>query len=229
MAGHDPTAAPDARLLLSWSGGKDSALALQTLRDRGIEPAGLLTTVTEPDGAVAHHHVAPGLLRAQAAATGLSLHTVALPDPCPNEVYEAQLRAALDAPPLAGVTEIAFGDLHLADVRAYRETLLEQLGRSASFPLWGQDTRELAERFVAEGFSAVVCVVDTQQLDTGFVGRPLDARFLADLPVGVDPCGENGEFHSFVTAGPALAHPIDVAVGRVHTDGRFARAELTLR
>lgn len=229
MAGSGAAPATDAPTVLSWSGGKDAALTLQALRAQGVEPAGLLTTVTERDGAVAQHHVPAELLEAQAAATELPLYTVALPDPCPNEVYEARLHDALHAPPLQDVATIAFGDLHLADVRTYRETLLHRLGRTTRFPLWGQDTRELAARFVSDGFRAIVCVVDTEQLDAGFVGRPLDVRFLADLPPGVDPCGENGEFHSFVTAGPVLRSPIDVEVGASHTDGRFARAELTLR
>jgi uncharacterized protein (TIGR00290 family) len=212
--------------LLSWSGGKDSFLSLQTLRAQGEPISGLLTTVSGPDTVVSHHHVPLGLIEAQAAATGLPLFTVPLPEPCPNEVYEERMRSALEHPDLADVDAVAFGDLFLADVRAYREARMHDAGLLARFPLWGEDSAVLAARFVADGFRAVVCVVDTDQLDPAFVGRDLDAAFLEDLPPHVDPCGEHGEFHTFVTDGPELASPIDVEVVRRRTVGRFAHADL---
>ena len=213
--------------LLSWSGGKDSALSLQALRSQGSEPVGLLTTFSEPDDVVSHHHVSMHLIAAQAAAVGLASYVVGLPEVCPNEVCEQRMRAALDAPELDGVDTIAFGDVFLEDVRVYRELRLREAGVASRFPLWGCDTTRLAERFVADGFRAVVCVVDTEQLDAEFVGRSLDEAFLDDLPPGVDPCGENGEFHSFVTHGPIFHHPVEVEVGAVHTAGRFAGVDLT--
>lgn len=212
--------------LLSWSGGKDSFLSLQALRAQGEPIAGLLTTVSEPDAVVFHHHVPLALIEAQAAATQLPLFTVPLPERCPNEVYEARLRAALDHSDLAHMDAVAFGDLFLDDIRTYREALMREAGLRACFPLWGADSAALAARFVADGFRAVVCVVDTERLDPVFVGRDLDAAFLDDLPSEVDPCGEHGEFHTFVTDGPELAHPIDVEVVGRRTVGRFARADL---
>ena len=212
--------------LLSCSGGKVSALSLQALRSQGSEPVGLLTTFSEPDDVVSHHHVSMHLIAAQAAAVGLASYVVGLPEVCPNEVCEQRMRAALDAPELDGVDTIAFGDVFLEDVRVYRELRLREAGVASRFPLWGCDTTRLAERFVADGFRAVVCVVDTEQLDAEFVGRSLDEAFLDDLPPGVDPCGENGEFHSFVTHGPIFHHPVEVEVGAVHTGGRFARVDL---
>lgn len=212
--------------LLAWSGGKDSVLSLQALRSQGVEVVGLLTTVSEPDAVVAHHHVPLPLLETQAAAVGLPLYTVAIPEPCPNEVYDQRMRAALGHPDLARVAAVAFGDLFLADIRAYRESRMREAGLRARFPLWGSDSAELAARFVDDGFRAVVCVVDTEQLDPAFVGRDLDAAFLDDLPSEVDPSGENGEFHTFVTDGPVLVRPVDVEVVGRRTAGRFARADL---
>jgi uncharacterized protein (TIGR00290 family) len=214
------------RTLLSWSGGKDSALSLQALRSEGSEPVGLLTTYSEPDDVVSHHHVPMRLIVAQAAAVGLASYAVGLPEVCPNEVYEQRMRTALDDPELGGIEAVAFGDLFLEDIRAYREQRMREAGLTARFPLWGIDTARLAQRFVEDGFRAVVCVVDTEQLEATFVGRCLDEDFLDDLPPGVDPCGENGEFHSFVTHGPIFEHPVDVEVGAVSTAGRYARIAL---
>ena len=205
-------------LALSWSGGKDSSLALWQLGD---EVRALLTTVRERDGAVTHHAVPGALLEAQAAAVGVPLLAVPIPDPCPDDVYAARMTAALE-----GVDEVAFGDLFLEDLRAWREERLTSAGRGARFPLWGSDTAALAREFVDAGFSAFVVSVDTTQLDASFAGRPFDASFLDALPAGVDPCGENGEFHTFVTAGPVLAAPIAVCAGRRTGDERFAWLEL---
>jgi uncharacterized protein (TIGR00290 family) len=221
--------AVDGATLLSWSGGKDSAMALHALRRDGVEPVGLLTTFAGPDGAVSHHGVPRDLLERQAAAAALPVVAVDLPDPCPNEVYAARMGAALASVP--ETTTVAFGDLFLADLRAWREERLATAGLAACFPLWGRDSADLARWFGDEGFRGTVCAVDTDQLDAGFVGRPFDARFLADLPASVDPCGEHGEFHTFVTDGPVLARPVPVTVTGTTTDptGRFVRADLAAR
>jgi uncharacterized protein (TIGR00290 family) len=202
-------------LALAWSGGKDSALALHALCTAGREPSALLTTVTEGVERISIHGVRRELLLGQAAATGIPLVEVRIPLPCPNEVYEARMAQALAAAPLDAVTEVAFGDLFLEDVRVYREERLAPTGRRARFPLWGRDTAELARGFLAAGFQAIVATVDPRSLDASFAGRAYDARLLADLPAGVDPCGENGEFHTFVHAGPVFAAPLAVETGAV--------------
>jgi uncharacterized protein (TIGR00290 family) len=199
---------------LSWSGGKDSALALWAMREeQGVEPAALLTTFTEDYGRVSIHAVRRELLEAQAAAVGVPLVEVLIPAACVNEVYEERMAAALDSPPLAEVEEFAFADLFLADIRAYREERLAAIGRRATFPVWGRETAALAERFVAAGFEATLVCVDPRRLDPSFAGRAFDADLLRDLPADVDPCGENGEFHTFVTAGPIFSAPVAVAHG----------------
>jgi uncharacterized protein (TIGR00290 family) len=205
---------------LSWSGGKDSALALWVLREElGIEPVALLTTVTEDYGRVSMHGVRRELVRAQAEAAALPLVEVEIPAACVNAVYEERMAAALAAPPLAGAT-MAFADLFLEDIRAYREERLGSIGRAALFPIWGRETAALARTFVEAGFEATLVCVDPKQLDPSFAGRRFDASLLADLPEGVDACGENGEFHTFVHAGPIFAAPIQVAVGEtVERDG----------
>jgi uncharacterized protein (TIGR00290 family) len=237
-------------VVLSWSGGKDSALALWTMRAEGTEPAALLTTIIEDGDRVGTHAVPAEMVRAQAAAVGLPLIEVPIPEAPSNEVYEQRFTAALDgwlpntqdavpdAPPAAGPTAaaestsspgigtVAFADLFLADIRAYREERLAEIGREAIFPLWGRDTAALAREFVAAGFGATLVVVDTEQLDPGFVGRRFDAELLAELPDGVDPCGENGEFHTFVDSGPIFAAPIPVALGELRDAGRFVYRDL---
>jgi uncharacterized protein (TIGR00290 family) len=201
-------------VVLSWSGGKDSALALWVMREeQGVEPAALLTTFTEDYGRVSMHAVRRELLEAQAAAVGVPLVEVGIPAVCPNEVYEERMAAALDSPSLAEAEEFAFADLFLEDIRAYREERLATIGRRATFPLWGRETGALARRFVDAGFEATLVCVDPRQLDASFAGRAFDADLLRDLPTGVDPCGENGEFHTFVTAGPIFSAPIPVAHG----------------
>jgi uncharacterized protein (TIGR00290 family) len=216
-----PTKGTAPGVALSWSGGKDSALALWAMREElGVEPVALLTTVTEDFDRVSMHGVRRELVRAQAAAAAVPLVEVAIPAACVNAVYEERMAAALAAPPLATAPTMAFADLFLADIRAYREERLGSIGREAIFPLWGRDTAALAERFVAAGFEATLVCVDPAQLDPSFAGRRFDAELLADLPAAVDPCGENGEFHTFVHAGPIFAAPIEVEVGAtVERDG----------
>lgn len=213
-------------LALAWSGGKDSSLALHALRDAGREPDALLTTVTEGVERISIHGVRRELLHAQAAALGIPLVEVRIPLPCPNEVYEARMEEALAAPPLDAATEVAFGDLFLEDVRAYREERLAPSGRRALFPVWGRDTAELARAFVAQGFEAIVATVDPRVLDASFAGRAYDAELLDDLPPTVDPCGENGEFHTFVHAGPIFAAPIAVRTGELVERDGFAYRDI---
>jgi uncharacterized protein (TIGR00290 family) len=202
-------------IVLSWSGGKDSALALWSLR-RGNEPVrALLTTITERYDRVSMHGVRVALLREQARAAGLALVEVAIPPDCSNELYEVRMDEALASGPLRSCRRYAFGDLFLEDVRTYREERLTAAGKEGVWPIWGRDTRELAEEFIAAGFKAIVVCVDPRKLDAGFAGREYDATFLADLPNDVDPCGERGEFHTFVHDGPAFAAEIPCRRGDV--------------
>jgi uncharacterized protein (TIGR00290 family) len=214
-------------LALSWSGGKDSALALHVLRtERAIRPAVLVTTVTEDYGRVSMHGVRRELVQAQAAAADLPLVEVLIPAACPNEVYEARMAHAMAVPPLAGAGTFAFADLFLEDIRAYREQRLAAAGRTATFPLWGRDTGALARGFIDSGFLAVLVCVDPSKLDPGFAGRAYDESLLADLPADVDPCGEHGEFHTFVHAGPVFAHPIAIERGETVTRDGFVFCDL---
>jgi uncharacterized protein (TIGR00290 family) len=209
-------------LALSWSGGKDSALALHALsREHGALPAALLTSVTEDDGRVSMHGVRRELVQAQADAAGVPLVEVAIPAVCPNDVYDARMAGALAVPPLEGVGTMAFADLFLEDIRAYREERLAAAGWIASFPLWGRETGALAREFVDAGFEAVLVCVDPSRLDPSFAGRAYDDALLADLPATVDPCGENGEFHTFVHTGPIFGHPIAIEPGETETRGGF--------
>jgi uncharacterized protein (TIGR00290 family) len=225
---HSPRPAPpdDAKAALAWSGGKDSALALRALRARGIEPAALMTTFTEDHDRVSMHGVRRELVRAQAGAAGLPLVEIDIPAACPNEVYDERMTAALQAPPLDEVEAVTFADLFLEDIRAYREERLAGVERRALFPLWGRDTVALAREFVDAGFEAVLVCVDPAQLDPGFVGRAFDGALLADLPPGVDPCGENGEFHTFVHAGPIFERRIAVERGEPAARDGFAFQDL---
>lgn len=210
-------------LALSWSGGKDSALALWTLRrDHEIEPVALITTVTDEYARVSMHGVRRELLATQAAAVGVPLVEVPIPAACPNEVYEQRMAQALASGGLAAADTIAFGDLFLQDIRAYRIERLARAGKRACFPVWGRDTAELAREFLAAGFEAVAVCVDPRQLDAAFAGRRYDESFLADLPGGVDPCGENGEFHTFVHAGPIFSEPVRCRPGAVVVREGFA-------
>jgi len=214
-------------VVLSWSGGKDSALALWTMREElGVEPAALLTTVNEDHDRISIHGVRRELLRAQAEALGLPSIEVGIPTDSSNDLYEERLEAALAAPPLDALGTVAFADLFLADIRGYREEWMAGIGRRTAFPLWGHGTAALARRFVDAGFAATLVCVDTEQLDAEFVGRAFDLALLGDLPAGVDPCGENGEFHTFVHAGPIFREPIPVVLAERHDAGRFVYQDL---
>jgi uncharacterized protein (TIGR00290 family) len=221
------------QVVLSWSGGKDSALALQALRaDPTIEVRALLTSVTREYDRISVHGVRRSLLERQARQLGLDLITLELDPITTNDAYEnaflgASKRVERELPE---VTAIAFGDLFLSDVRAYRERLLEGTGFEPLFPLWGLDTSELARKFVRDGFVARLVCVDTTQLDRSFAQRAFDDSLLADLPASVDPCGERGEFHTFVSFGPGYDAPVEYSVGEVVLrDERFAYADLLPR
>jgi uncharacterized protein (TIGR00290 family) len=209
-------------VVLSWSGGKDSALTLWTLRrELGIEPAALLTTITDAYDRISMHGVRRELLHAQARAAALPVLEVEIPPACSNDIYEQRLALALSSEEVATAEVVAFGDLFLEDIRAYREQRLAQAGKRALFPLWGRDTAALARTFLETGFEALVVCVDPRRLDPAYAGRPYDHRLLEELPPGVDPCGENGEFHTFVHAGPIFAQAIPVRAGEVRTREGF--------
>jgi uncharacterized protein (TIGR00290 family) len=222
-----PTREP---IVLSWSGGKDSSLALDVLRrDERVEVVGLMTSVTRGYDRISIHGVRRELLETQASALGLPLFEVSLEPTATNESYEAAFHAGVERVRAAHPTlrRIAFGDLFLEDVRAYRERLLAVAGLTAIFPLWGRPTGALAEEFVARGYRANLVCVDTTQLAGTFAGAAFDAALLAALPSDVDPCGERGEFHTFVFGGPIFARPVPVTVGEVVLrEGRFAYCDL---
>ncbi|GEL18359.1 ATP-binding domain-containing protein [Pseudonocardia asaccharolytica] len=215
---------------VSWSSGKDAAFALHTVREtRAVDVVGLLTTMNAATRRVPVHAVPHALVQAQADALGLPLHTVDLPWPCPNDIYEARTNEALTAAGRAGVERLVFGDLHLRDVREYRERSIADSGVAPMFPLWGRPTAELAAEMLRCGLRAVVTCVDPAQAPAELAGRWFDEAFLDGLPDGVDPCGERGEFHTFVVDGPGFTVPVDVAVGPpVERDG-FVVAELAAR
>ena len=217
-------------VVLSWSGGKDSALALQALRrNPDIEVAALLTSVTREYDRISVHGVRRSLLDAQVERLRLPLFEIELPASCTNDVYEAAFYSTLAEirKELRDVSHIAFGELFLEDVRAYRERLLADSGVDPLFPIWGEDTTALARRFIDDGFAARIVCVDTTQLDSSFAGREFDAKFLADLPASIDPCGERGEFHTFVSDGPGFTAAIDYRVGeKVLRDDRFMYCDI---
>ncbi len=217
------------KLLLSWSSGKDSAWALHCLRQRGdYEIAGLLTTLNAAFDRVAMHSTRRALLEEQAAATGLPLRTVPLPWPCSNEQYEAAMRAACHAAVSDGIEAMAFGDLFLEDIRRYREEKLAGTGLSPVFPVWGLDTRHLAEEMITGGLRARIVCVDPKKLPAEFAGRDFDDDLLRDLPPGIDSCGENGEFHTAVYAGPMFRDPIPIESGEVVERDGFVFADVRL-
>jgi uncharacterized protein (TIGR00290 family) len=215
------------KALIAWSSGKDSAWALHEARRAGeFDIVGALTTVTDSFGRVSMHGVREELLRAQLDAAGLPAVVVRIAYPCPNETYERAMAAAMQDAKARGVTHIIFGDLYLEDVRAYREKNLAGTGIAPVFPLWGLPTGRLARDMIEAGVEAHLAVVDLKKLPAAFAGRRFDAALLDALPAGSDPCGENGEFHTFVLAGPMLARKIPVRVGEtVERDG-FAFADM---
>lgn len=214
------------RAWLSWSSGKDSAWCLEVVRRRGeYAVEALLTTVNAEYKRVAMHAVRESLLRAQAESAGLPLVTVPIPSPCPNAVYENAMAAAIARALAEGITHMIFGDLFLEDIRRYRENQLAGTGITPVFPLWGLDTRQLATQMVRAGLQAVLTCVDLRKLDPSFAGRQFDADLLADLPMNVDPCGENGEFHTFAFRGPMFHAPIEVDRGAVVERDGFVFAD----
>ncbi len=217
------------KTLISWSSGKDSAWMLHVLRNGGIaSPAALLTTMNVLAGRVAMHAVREEVLRAQADAAGLPLITVPIPSPCPNEIYEARMGEAVRRAVAEGFTHVAFGDLFLEDVRRYREERLAGSGLQPIFPLWQRPTSPLAQEMLAGGIEAYVTCVDPRVLPASLAGRRYDARLLAELPPGTDPCGERGEFHTCVVAGPMFSRRIDVEPGDVVQRDGFVFADLLI-
>jgi uncharacterized protein (TIGR00290 family) len=214
-------------LVFAWSGGKDSAMALDSLRQNpDFEVAVLLTTVTEGFERISMHGVRRELLRLQAESIGLPLAEVRIPPRCPNSLYESRMAEASLRFRERGVRHIAFGDIFLQDLREYREKNLARLEMYALFPLWDIDTRQLAKRFIRDGFRAVTVSIDPKKLDDSFAGRQLDASFFRDLPAGVDPCGENGEFHTFVFDGPIFRSPVPVRTGQIVERDSFVFCDL---
>jgi uncharacterized protein (TIGR00290 family) len=201
---------------MSWSGGKDSALALWRLRQTpAFDVRAVLTTVTEDYDRVSMHAIRESILAQQASEIGVPVVRVPIPLDCPNALYQERMSKALDDPRIADVLHLAFGDVFLEDVRTYRESQLAAAGKRGVFPLWGEDTAELARSFINEGFRAILTCIDPRRLDASFAGRYFDESLLRDLPETVDPCGENGEFHTLVFEGPIFVRPIRVEVGAV--------------
>ena len=217
------------RLLLSWSSGKDSAWALHVLREQGEhEVVGLLTTLNQARGRVAMHDVRADLLHAQAEAAGVPLWPVDIPWPCSNDEYERILGACMREALRQGVTHVAFGDLFLHDIRAYRESKLAGSGLTPVFPLWGEETRGLAQRMTAAGLRAYIVCVDTRVAPPALAGSVYDGHLLRELPDGVDPCGENGEFHTFCFAGPMFARPLPVRPAASVERDRYVFTDIVL-
>jgi uncharacterized protein (TIGR00290 family) len=215
------------RILLSWSSGKDSAWALHVLKQkREYEIAGLLTTFNRAANRVAMHAVRRELVEAQAEEAGIPLWPVELPWPCSNSDYEAVMRTACSKAVAQGIEAVAFGDLFLEDVRAYREKQMRNTGLQPLFPIWGLPTAELAQQMIASGLRAKLTCVDPKVLDASFAGREFDAKLLQDLPAEVDRCGERGEFHSFAYAGPMFRRELEVAVGQVVARDGFIFADV---
>jgi len=215
--------------LISWSSGKDSAFALHEIRRAGeFDVVGALTTVSEKVERVSIHGVRQEILYAQCEAAGLPPRIVPIPYPCPNEIYEARMGAAVERAAQEGISHIIFGDLFLADIRAYREQKLAGTGITPLFPLWQRPTLQRAQAMIESGIEAYVATVDLKKLPAEFAGRKFDRELLADLPKGVDPCAENGEFHTCVVAGPMFARRIPVVTGeRVERDG-YAYCDLVM-
>lgn len=215
------------KVIVSWSSGKDSALALHEVRRSGeVEVVGILTTITSEFSRVSMHGVREALLDQQAEALGLPCWKVPIPSPCPNEVYEREMARVIGDVRQLGVTAVVFGDLFLEDLRRYRETKLAEVGMTGLFPLWGRDTAALASEMIDVGLRATITCLDPRKLDRSFTGRSFDTAFLKELPDDVDPCGENGEFHTFAWAGPMFNMPVPVEVGEVVERDGFMFADL---
>jgi len=215
------------RVAVSWSSGKDSAWSLHLLKqDPSLEVVALFTTLNEQFDRVAMHAVRRELLELQAESLGLPLWTIPLPWPCSNDQYEAKMTTFCALAVAKGVQAMAFGDLFLADIRAYREKQLAGTGIQPLFPVWQIPTAELARTMIAAGLRAKITCVDPKVLPKEFAGRDFDSQFLADLPPQIDPCGENGEFHSFVYDGPGFRQPINVSVGEIVERDGFVFADL---
>jgi uncharacterized protein (TIGR00290 family) len=207
---------PITPVLMSWSGGKDSCLALWEMqRDTGLRVEALLTTVTRDYERISMHGVRCELLQRQAASLGLPLYQMQISKGAGNDEYVSEMGRALAHHHALGITHVAFGDLFLEDIRAYRQKLLAVHGMTGLYPLWGRDTHKLIREFIALGFRTAVVCVDPAKLDPRFVGRVIDERFLEELPQDVDPCGENGEFHTFVFDGPSFAEPVAFSFGEI--------------
>jgi len=216
------------KAILSWSGGKDSAFALHAVQtSKEFEIVALLTTVTGEYERISMHGVRQVLLEQQAASLGLPLEPVVISTKCSNEEWESKVAEVLTRHQRAGANHVIIGDIFLEDLRAYREKNLAKIGMKGAFPLWKRDTRELSREFIDTGFRTIITCVDTEQLDGSFAGRVYDREFLSDLPDGVDPCGENGEFHSFVYDGPPFAAPVSFTKGEtVLRENRFRFCDL---
>ncbi len=219
-----------AKTLLAWSSGKDSAYALLVLRDiPEVKVVGLLTTLNSYVHRVSLHGVRRAVLEAQARACGLELRVASLPDSCTNHDYQRVMTESLDQARAEGVEAIAFGDIFLADVRAYREKHLAGTGITPIFPLWGKNSCSLAHEIIEVGIDAIITCIDSEKLDPSFLGRRFDHTFLTQLPDGVDPCGENGEFHTVAVGGPMFTQRLDVELGEVVDRGRFLFVDVLLR
>jgi len=219
----------ERKIWLSWSTGKDSAFTLFELsKNSDYKVVGLLTTVTGEFDRVSMHATRTALLRLQADRLKIPLHTVTIPSPCSNDVYEAKMSDAIESAVAMGISHIAFGDLFLEDVRKYREKMLSETKMEPLFSIWGRPTHQLAKEMIDSGHKAIVTCVDTKQLSKDFIGREFDQQFLNDLPKGVDPCGENGEFHTFVYDSPLFSEPIDVKIGEQVKKDQFLFVDVEL-
>jgi uncharacterized protein (TIGR00290 family) len=215
------------KIILSWSSGKDAAWALHVLRqDSANEVVGLLVTTNDAFDRVAMHGVRRDLVEAQARAAGLPLHVVSIPHPCPNDIYEARMNAFVERARSEGIEAVAFGDLFLEDVRAYREARMSGTGITPLFPLWGRDTSDLAQDMIGAGLAARIVCLDPRQIDRRFIARDFDSALLSELPGGADPCGERGEFHTFAYAGPMFSAPIPIRSGETIERDGFLFADL---
>lgn len=229
MAVRSVTGGRRPRALIAWSSGKDSAWALHEVRQAGSHDiVGALTTITDTFARVSMHGVRETVLRAQLDAAGLPPTLVRIPWPCPNDTYEQAMTHALAEAKAADVTHVIFGDLFLEDIRAYRESRLAEIGMQAVFPLWRRPTAALARAMIAGGLQARLATVDLKKLEAGLAGRSYDHALLDELPAAIDPCGENGEFHTCVTAGPMFSRALDVCVGETVIRDGFAYADLVL-